>query len=138
LPTQEKKQLRKEITKQTLSLIKETKAKIILMGDLNSTPNLKIDRLPPKKSSTPESDLLKYLKQNHYYDTFRLFYPNIQKFIYSHRNSSSRIDQIWTNIHITLLDYTDILDNVITDSNHNIITLEITLSLHKSNYQNFT
>jgi hypothetical protein len=107
------------------------------MGDLNSTPNPKIDRSPPKKSSIPESNLLKYLKQNHFYDTFRLFYPTDKKFTCSHRNSFSRIDQIWTNIHITLLDYADILSDTLTDSDHNITILEITLSAYKNNSQKY-
>ena len=31
------------------------------MGDLNSVPNPRQDRLPPKKSSIPESQLIKFL-----------------------------------------------------------------------------
>jgi exonuclease III/ribonuclease HI len=127
-PTQEKHKLRKEIFNQITSLIQSTNKKIILMGDLNSTPNPKIDRLPPKKSHLPESQLIKFLKPN-FYDTYRLFHSDTNKYSCFHKNCHSRIDQIWTNLHITLLDYADILDTIPIDSDHNIILLEINFSL---------
>ena len=101
------------------------------MGDLNSTPNPKVDRLPTKKHNSPENKLLKILKYHNFYDTFRLFHPSSIKFTYTHNNSASRIDQIWTNIHITLLDYADILQNPFTTSDHSIISLETTIIINK-------
>ena len=97
------------------------------MGDLNSTPNPKIDRSPSKKSHLPESQLIKFLKPN-FYDTYRLFHPDTNKYSCFHKNCYSRIDQIWTNLHITLLNYTDILDTTPIDSDHNITLLEISFS----------
>ena len=101
------------------------------MCDLNSTPNPKVDRLLTKKYNSPENQLLKLLKYHNFRDTFRLFHPSSVKFIYTHNNSASRIDQIWTNIHITLLDYADILQNPFTTSDHSIISLETTIIINK-------
>src|SRR6185295_11998735 len=42
---------------------------------------------------------------------------------------------IWTNVHITLLDYADILPNPFTLTDHSIISLELTLDLPKINTQ---
>ena len=94
------------------------------MGDLNSTPNPKIDHSPSKKSYLPESHLIKFLKPN-FYDTYRLFYLDTNKYSCFYKNCYSRIDQIWTNLHITLLNYADILDTTPIDSNYNITLLEI-------------
>ena len=107
------------------------------MGDFNSIPNPSIDRLPAKKSRTPENDLLKFLKNNQFYDTFRLFHNQTKSFTYNHKESQSRIDQIWTNIHITLLDYADIHLHTYLDSDHNIISLEFTLLYFSQDTQNF-
>jgi len=103
------------------------------MGDLNGVPNPKLDRIPQKNSNTPEHSLLKLLKSLQFYDTYRLFYPSTSTFSYIHNNSHSRIDQIWTNIHITLLDYADILPNPFTLSDHSIVSLEFTINLPKIN-----
>ena len=59
------------------------------MGDLNGTPNPKIDRLLTKKHNSPENQLLKILKYYNFYDTFQLFYPTSTKFTYTHNNSAS-------------------------------------------------
>src|SRR6185295_1728796 len=108
-PTQEKKQLRKDILSYLTPILNQNNFKIILMVDLNGVPNPKLDRLPPKSSNIPEHSLLKLLKSLQFYDTYRLFFPSTSTFSFIHNNSYSRIDQIWTNIHITLLDYADIL-----------------------------
>jgi hypothetical protein len=105
------------------------------MGDLNRVPNPKLDRLPQKSSTTPEHPLLKILKSLQFYDTYRLFFPSIATFSYTHNNSHSRIDQIWTNIHITLLDYADILPNPFTTTDHSIVSLELTINIPKINIQ---
>ncbi|CAG8658678.1 4715_t:CDS:1, partial [Gigaspora margarita] len=52
-----------------------------------------------------------------FYDTFALF------------NSYSHIDQIWSNLFASSLEDVDILNNLNTESDHNIITLEITILL---------
>src|SRR5260364_312386 len=104
------------------------------MGDFNSTPNPKLDRHPSKKTSLPESQLIKTLKP-HFQDIYRLFHPNSAKFTCSHKNSYSRIDQIWTNLSISLIDYTDILDTISTISDHNIVSLEIILSISQNQYK---
>ena len=105
------------------------------MGDLNGVPNPKLDRLPQKNSNTPEHSLLKLLKSLQFYDTYRLFFLLTPTFSYIHNNSHSRIDQIWTNIHITLLDYADILPNPFTLTDHSIISLELTFDIPKINTQ---
>jgi hypothetical protein len=105
------------------------------MGDLNGVPNPKLDRIPHKTSNTPEHSLLKLLKSLQYYDTYRLFYLSTSIFSYTHNNSHSRIDQIWTNVHITLLDFADILPNPFTSSDHSIVSLELTINLPKINTQ---
>jgi exonuclease III len=132
-PTQEKKQLRKDILSYLTPILNKTNYKIILMGDLNGVPNPKLDRIPQKNSNTPEHSLLKLLKSLQFYDTYRLFYPSTSMFSYIHNNSHSRIDQIWTNIHITILDYADILPNPFTSSDHSIVLLEFTINLPKIN-----
>ena len=63
------------------------------MNDLNLTPNSKIDNSPSKKLYLPESQLIKFLKLN-FYDTYRLFHPDTNKYNYFHKNCYSRIDQI--------------------------------------------
>src|SRR5207248_2868492 len=57
---QEKKQLKTEVYNKILELIKETKHKLILIGDFNSVSNPLIDRFLAKKLIIPENDLLKY------------------------------------------------------------------------------
>src|SRR5205085_1532157 len=47
-------------------------------------------------------------------------------------DSYSRIDQIWTNISVTLLDYTDIVSELQLESDHQLITLELTLQISQS------
>ena len=61
IPTQEKKQLRKDIQEHIINLSQNPSYKLIIMGDFNSVPNPRLDRLPQKKSSIPESQLIKYL-----------------------------------------------------------------------------
>ena len=61
-PTQEKKQLRKDILSYLMPTLNKTNYRIILMGDLNGVPNPKLNRLPPKNTNTPEHSLLKLLK----------------------------------------------------------------------------
>src|SRR5205085_7884095 len=92
-PTQEKKLLRKEILTYLTPILQSSQYKIIIMGDLNGTPNPKLDRLPHKKHNIPENQLLKNLKYHNFKDTFRLFHPTSIKFTYTHNNSASRIDQ---------------------------------------------
>ena len=131
-PTAEKKQLRKEVQEEIIKLCLDTTYKIILMGDLNSVPNPRQDRLPPKKSSIPESQLIKFLISQQFKDTYRLFFPKKSKFTFSRADSYSRIDQIWTNISVTLLDYTDIVSELQLESDHQLITLELTLQISQS------
>jgi exonuclease III len=130
-PTSEKKLLRKEVHNKILEWCQETEYKIIITGDFNNVPAPNIDRKPPKKSSHPESHLIRYLKTHQFIDTFRLFNPNYTKFSFSRSSSQSRIDQIWTNLSATQLDYADILENEITETDHHFITLEIQLITHK-------
>ena len=54
-PTQEKKQQRKEILTYLTLILNATIYKTIIMGDLNGTPDPKIDRLPAKKYNSPEN-----------------------------------------------------------------------------------
>ncbi|CAG8803914.1 2928_t:CDS:1, partial [Gigaspora rosea] len=60
---------KKDVLKQINTFIQTSKYKIILIGDFNSTPNLKLDRYPPKKISLPESQLIKTLKP-HFHDIY--------------------------------------------------------------------
>ncbi|CAG8595769.1 13036_t:CDS:2, partial [Gigaspora rosea] len=62
-------------------------------------------------------------------------YHHAPKFTYSHEISYSRIDQIWTDLSISLIDYTDILDTVSTNSDHNIVSLEVILSIPQNQYK---
>ena len=64
------------------------------MGDFNSVPNPRIDHLPLKKSSIPESQLIKYLISFQFKDIYRLFFPNIYNYTFHHSSIQSQIDQI--------------------------------------------
>jgi exonuclease III len=130
-PTYEKKELRKEVLDYIISLTQNTKYKIIIMGDFNSVPNPRIDRLPPKKSSIPESQLIKYLISFQFKDIYRLFFPNIYNYTFHRSSIQSRIDQIWTNLSITNVDYTDIFLDHNTESDHHVLTLEISIIINK-------
>jgi len=130
-PTYEKKELRKEVLDYIISLTQNTKYKIIIMGDFNSVPNPRIDRLPSKKSSIPESQLIKYLISFQFKDTYRLFFPNTYNYTFYRSSIQSRIDQIWTNLSITNIDYTDILLDHNTESDHHVLTLEISVITNK-------
>ena len=88
------------------------------MGDLNSVPNPRIDRSPSKKSSIPESQIIQYLISFQFKDIYRIFYPNTSNFTFSRNNIQSRIDQIWTNLSITNIDYTEILLISTIESDH--------------------
>ena len=57
-PTQEKKQQWKEILTYLTPILNTTNYKIIIISDLNSTSNPKVDRLPTKKHNSPENQLL--------------------------------------------------------------------------------
>ena len=50
-------------------------------------PNLSIDCFPAKKLRTPENNLLKYLKNNYFYDIFCLFYTQTKSFTYNYKES---------------------------------------------------
>ena len=101
------------------------------MGDFNSVPNPRLDRSPAKKSSIPESQLIKFLHSYQCKDIYRFFFPNTQNFTFQRANIQSRIDQIWTNLSITNIEYTDILTDTILESDHKIITLEISIIINK-------
>ena len=131
IPTTEKKQLRKEIQEQIITMCQNTKYRYIIMGDFNSVPNPRIDRSPSKKTSIPETQLIKYLISHQYKDIYRFFFPNSQNFTFQRSNIQSRIDQIWTNLSITNIDYTDILSNNLFESDHNTITLELSVIINK-------
>ncbi|CAG8823956.1 16567_t:CDS:1 [Dentiscutata erythropus] len=98
------------------------------MGDFNAIPNPKLDCSPAKRTQTPESQLIKFLSP-YMHNTFHLFHPNSIKFTFSHNNSHSRIDQIWTNMHTASLDYADIIEDATIESDHNIILLEFSILL---------
>ena len=68
-------------------------AMLILIEDLNSTSNPKIDHLPLKKLHLSESQLIKFLKPN-FYNTYRLFHSDTNKYSCYYKNCYSRIDQI--------------------------------------------
>jgi hypothetical protein len=70
LPTQEKKKLRKEIQETIINLLTDNNYKTIIMGDFNSVPNPRKDRNPPKSSSIPESQLLKFLISHQFMDSY--------------------------------------------------------------------
>ena len=131
IPTHEKKQLRKDIQEHIITLSQNSNYKLIIMGDFNSVPNPRLDRFPSKKSSIPESQLIKYLQSQQYKDIYRFLFPDTQNFTFQRANIQSRIDQIWTNLSITNIEYTDILPNTIKESDHFIITLEISIILNK-------
>src|SRR5260363_82481 len=101
------------------------------MGDFNSVPNPRIDHLPSKKTSVPETQLIKYLISHQYKDIYHFFFPNSKNFTFQCSNIQSRIDQIWTNLSITNIDYADILSNSFFESDHNTITLELSVIINK-------
>ena len=51
IPTQEKKQLCKDIQEYIINLSQNPNYKLIIMGNFNSIPNPRLDCFPPKKSS---------------------------------------------------------------------------------------
>jgi len=101
------------------------------MGDLNGVPNPRIDHSPPKKTSIPELQLIKYLQSHQFKDIYHFFFSNFPNFTFQRANTQSRIDQIWTNLSITNIEYTDIISNIQIESDHHIITLEISIILNK-------
>ena len=84
-----------------------------------------------KKSFIPESQLLKYLISHQHKDTFRTFHPQVEKYTFERKNIFSRIDQIWSNLSITNIEYADILTENILESDHKTIILEILIILNK-------
>ena len=131
IPTSEKKQLCKEIQEQIILLTQNPNYKIIIMGDFNGISNSRSDRLPPKKTSIPELQLIKYLQSQQFKDIYRFFFSNSFNFTFQRSNIQSRIDQIWTNISITNIEYTNIIPNNQIESDHHIITLELSIILNK-------
>ena len=101
------------------------------MGDFNGIPNARIDRNSPKKISIPELQLIKYLISHQFKDSYRTFFPNSKNYTFHRQNIQSRIDQIWTNLLITNIDYADILHDNILESDHNITTIEISIIINK-------
>jgi exonuclease III len=130
-PTYEKKELRKEVLDYIISLTQNTKYKIIIMGDFNSVPNPRINHLPSKKSSISESQLIKYLISFQFKDIYHLFFSNTYNYTFHRSSIQSRIDQIWTNLSITNVDYTDIFLNHNTESDYHVLTLEISIIINK-------
>ena len=84
-----------------------------------------------KKSLIPESQLIKFLYSYHCKDIYCFFFSNTQNFTFQRANIQSRIDQIWTNLSITNIKYTDILTDTILKSDHKIIILEISIIINK-------
>src|SRR6185295_14576102 len=128
----EKKQLRFEIQEQIIQLCNNSNYQLIILGDFNSVPNPRLDRNPPKNTSIPESQILKYLISHQFKDIYRLFFPLTQNFTFTRSISNSRIDQIWTNLSISQIDYTDILEDISSESDHKIITLDISITISKT------
>ena len=106
------------------------------MGDLNSVSNPWSDRLSSKKTSIPELQLIKYLQSQQFKDIYRFFFPNSFNFTFQCSNIQSRIDQIWTNISITNIEYTDIIPNNQIESDHHIITLKLSIILNNPSLKN--
>src|SRR5690349_3844650 len=101
------------------------------MGDLNSVLDPRINCSPSKKTSIPELQLIKYLQYQQFKDIYHFFFPNVSNFTFQHSNIKSRIDQIWTNLSITNIEYTDIILNNQLESDHYIITIELSIILNK-------
>src|SRR5205814_538321 len=121
----------KDIQEYLILLLQHLTYKIIIMGDFNGVPNARLDRNPSKKTSIPELQLIKYLISHQYKDIYRHFFPKTKNFTFNRSHSSSRIDQIWTNLSTSIIDYTDIISDNILDSDHNTITLEISIIINK-------
>src|SRR6185436_3068786 len=79
-PTYEKKQLRKEVQDHLISLTQNNKYKLIIIGDLNSVSNPRIDRSPPKKLSISKSQLIQYLISFQFKDIYHTFFPNTSNY----------------------------------------------------------
>ena len=132
LPTSEKKQLRAKIQEQIILLCNNSNYQHIILCDFNSIPNPHQDRNPPKNTSIPESQILKYLISHQFKDIYRLFFLSTLNFTFSRSTSHSRIDQIWTNLSISQIEYTDILEDISSESDHKITTLEISITINKT------
>ena len=93
---------------------------------------LKSTILHLKKTSIPEAQLIKYLISHQYKDIYCFFFSNSSNFTFQRSNIQSRIDQIWTNLSISNIDYTDILSNSLFELDHNTIILELSIIINKS------
>src|SRR5260363_387208 len=82
VPTQEKKQLRKDIQEHIISLAQNSNYKLIIIGDFNSVPNPRLDRSLAKKFSIPEFQLIKFLYSHQCKDIYYYFFPNTQNFTF--------------------------------------------------------
>ncbi|CAG8836684.1 2628_t:CDS:1, partial [Cetraspora pellucida] len=83
LPTVEKKQLRSEIQEQIIQLCNNSIYQLIILGNFNSVPNPHLNRNPPKNTSIPESQILKYLISHQFKDIYQLFFPQTHNFTFT-------------------------------------------------------
>jgi exonuclease III len=120
--------LRQMITKERE---KNSKAKIIVMGDFNATvkPERDRSRLKPHQSTwKPEIDLFNFLEDWAFLDVQEFFEPNTPSPTWSNKISNSRIDYIWTSREFGFDELVEVnnenIDNI-TGSDHTMLTLTI-------------
>ena len=103
------------------------------MGDFNALANPSIDKHSPKlnnkhKSTKPTSTLIQNIINYNFIDNFRELNPFLKKFTWQNsKHTLSRIDYIWISLNNNwnILDANIHTSNLITNSDHAIVTSEI-------------
>ncbi|GES94273.1 exodeoxyribonuclease III [Rhizophagus clarus] len=102
----------------------------VLIGDLNSYINKSMDYSGPSKLAKKPSNIITWLDDSFFVDTFRKLNPKKRSFTWTNKTTSTRIDYIWADPKLEdKLKKSHIYQSAdITDSDHNILLVEISLT----------
>ncbi|PKC11177.1 hypothetical protein RhiirA5_397681 [Rhizophagus irregularis] len=102
----------------------------ILIGDLNSYLDRTLDYSGPSKLGKKPSNIITWLDNAFFTDTYRKLNPKKRCFTWKNKNTSTRIDYIWADPKLEAnIRKSHIYQSIdITDSDHNITLAEISFT----------
>ncbi|CAB5395940.1 unnamed protein product [Rhizophagus irregularis] len=102
----------------------------ILIGDLNTYIDKSLDYSGPSKLGKKPSNIITWLDNTFFVDTFRKLNPKQRSFTWSNKITSTRIDYIWADPKLeTRIMKSHIYQSAdITDSDHNITFAKISFT----------
>ena len=124
-----------EYIKRRARALNRPRTHYLIMGDFNATADPYLDSTNPR---TRTSELLNWLKDQNFMDTFRDMNGRERKFSWSNGNASSRIDYIWADhkFESRVLRSKIYSSEGITDSDHAIVLTSLDIFEAAWHYSN--